>query len=71
MTDPEPPVKGSPLYTLPNVILTPHIAGSKDAECRRMGRAMVDELTRYLAGEPLKWAITPALAKNSSHRPPA
>ncbi len=58
VTDPEPPVPESPLYTLPNVILTPHIAGSMDSECRRMGQTMVEECRRYLAGEPLKWAIT-------------
>ncbi len=69
VTHPEPPVKGSALYKLPNVLLTPHIAGSKDNECRRMGRAMVEELDRYLAGEPLKWVVTPELAKRSSHRP--
>jgi phosphoglycerate dehydrogenase-like enzyme len=57
VTDPEPPVEGSPLYTLPNVILTPHIAGSMDAECRRMGQYMVEECRRYLNGEQLKWAI--------------
>lgn len=58
VTYPEPPVPGSPLYTLPNVVLTPHIAGSMDAECRRMGQYMIAELRRYLAGEPLRWAIT-------------
>ncbi|MEZ4615132.1 MAG: hydroxyacid dehydrogenase [Caldilineaceae bacterium] len=58
VTYPEPPVTGSPLYTLPNVILTPHIAGSMDAECQRMGQIVVDELRRYLAGEPLQWAIS-------------
>jgi phosphoglycerate dehydrogenase-like enzyme len=58
VTYPEPPKPGSPLYTLPNVILTPHIAGSLDNECQRMGRYMVDELERYLAGEPLQWAIS-------------
>lgn len=58
VTYPEPPVAGSPLYTLPNVILTPHIAGSLDAECQRMGQMVVDELKRFLTGEPLQWAIS-------------
>ena len=58
VTYPEPPVPDSPLYTLPNVVLTPHIAGSLDGECRRMGRYMVDELQRYLTGQPLRWQIT-------------
>lgn len=58
VTYPEPPVEGSELYTLPNAILTPHIAGSQDAECQRMGRFMVDELSRLLSGQTLKWALT-------------
>jgi len=58
VTYPEPPEPGSPLYTLPNVILTPHIAGSLCKECNRMGRYMVDELKRYINGEPLQWQIT-------------
>ena len=63
VTDPEPPVDGSPLYTLPNVILTPHIAGSMDTECRRMARFMIDDYKRYLAGEPLLWEISREKAK--------
>jgi phosphoglycerate dehydrogenase-like enzyme len=65
----EPPPTDSPLYTLPNVMLTPHIAGSVGTECRRMGRCMVEELQRFLDGEPLRWPVTPELAAYSSHRP--
>lgn len=58
VTHPEPPAADSPLYTLPNVTMTPHIAGSMDNECRRMGRYMVQEFQRYLKGEPLRWSIS-------------
>lgn len=71
VTDPEPPIPGSRIFDLPNVILTPHIAGSMDRECQRMGRLMVDELRRYLAGEPLRHEITAKIASHSIHRPVA
>ena len=58
VTDPEPPDPDSPLYRLPNVVLTPHIAGSLDGECARMGLYMTEELERFIAGEPLKWAVS-------------
>ena len=41
VTFPEPPVEGSPFYTLPNVFLTPHIAGSAGDEVARMGEQMM------------------------------
>lgn len=53
VSDPEPPAPDSPLRRLPNIVLTPHIAGAFNRECRRLGRAMVGELERYLRGEPL------------------
>jgi phosphoglycerate dehydrogenase-like enzyme len=43
---------------MPNVVLTPHIAGSQDRECRRMGRLMLDEFDRWVRGENLKWSIS-------------
>jgi len=58
VTYPEPPEPDSPLYTLPNVALTPHIAGAMGEECRRLGQAMVAELKRYLKDEPMKWELT-------------
>jgi phosphoglycerate dehydrogenase-like enzyme len=58
VTDPEPPSPGSPLLRLPNVVLTPHIAGAIGLERRRLGRGMVEELRRYIRGEPLRWELT-------------
>lgn len=60
VTNPEPPEPNSRLYDLPNVMLMPHIAGSQGNECRRMGRLVVDELRRYVAGLPLEHEITRA-----------
>jgi phosphoglycerate dehydrogenase-like enzyme len=53
VTDPEPLPSGSVLYDLPNVMITPHIAGSLDSEIRRMTDAALDELERLLSGRPL------------------
>lgn len=58
VTSPEPPPPDSLLYDLPNVFLTPHIAGSMGPECRRMGWAMVEEFGRFARGEPLRFALT-------------
>lgn len=58
VTDPEPAASDSPLRSLPNVVLTPHIAGSLGAERRRLGRLVVSELRRFVAGKALRWEIT-------------
>ncbi|GAB4084228.1 hydroxyacid dehydrogenase [Myceligenerans cantabricum] len=51
VTDPEPLPAASVLYDLPNVMITPHIAGSLGTETRRMTAAALDELERYVRGE--------------------
>ena len=58
VTNPEPPVEGSELYTLENVILTPHSAGSSGFEVRRMAQYMIDESKRYFAGIPCIYEVT-------------
>ena len=58
VTFPEPPADDSPLWTMDNVLLTPHMAGSMGHERQRMGHYMVGELQRYLDGEPLHYRIS-------------
>ncbi len=58
VTWPEPPAPDSPVWTLPNLWLTPHLAGSLGHECGRMGEYMVDEFQRFLKGEPMRWQVT-------------
>ena len=63
VTYPEPPVEGSPLYTMPNVVLTPHIAGSLGDECYRMGQFAIEECRRFLAGRELLWSVSQKMAE--------
>ena len=49
--DPEPLPAESPLYDLPHVVLTPHIAGSLGNEVGRMGELAVTEVERFVGGE--------------------
>ena len=65
----EPPAPHSRIYTLPNVLHTPHIAGSVGGECRRMGHQMTEELGRYVRGEPLVSAIDFNRVDHTSNQP--
>ncbi|GDY13086.1 glycerate dehydrogenase [Planctomycetota bacterium] len=57
VTQPEPPAAGSELLRLPNVWLTPHLAGSINDEIRRMGKLAIDECLRILAGQPAQHRV--------------
>lgn len=49
VTWPEPPEDDSPFYSMPNVFLTPHMAGSSGDEVQRMGEAMLEEFKVWRA----------------------
>lgn len=55
----EPPKSDSDFFKLPNIILTPHIAGSMSNEVRRMAELMVNEFDNYINGRALEYEITP------------
>ncbi len=61
VTDPEPPKDDHPFRTLPNVILTPHIAGLATNGRKRIGRYVLDELKRYFAGEKLDGEVVKSM----------
>jgi phosphoglycerate dehydrogenase-like enzyme len=61
VTDPEPPPTTSPLWDLDNVVLTPHVAGSRGMELRRIGQEVVAEVERLVRGEPLRYSVPPHL----------
>jgi phosphoglycerate dehydrogenase-like enzyme len=52
VTDPEHLPADHPLRTLPNVFLTPHLAGSEGTELARLTDHVVEEIRRWVAGEP-------------------
>ena len=57
VTDPEPLPPGHPLFLLPNVVVTPHLAGAMGTEVAALGDFAIDEVERYLKGLPLLGAV--------------
>ncbi len=52
--DPEPPPPDSCLFTTPNLVLSPHLAGASRETAERAARIAAGEVGRYLRGEPLR-----------------
>ncbi|MFC8230238.1 hydroxyacid dehydrogenase [Streptomyces sp. NPDC057287] len=58
VTDPEPLPVDHPLLHLPNVLLTPHLAGTEGADLHSMGRFAAAELHRLAAGLPFRGLVS-------------
>jgi phosphoglycerate dehydrogenase-like enzyme len=58
VTDPEPLPEGHPLWTCPNLLVTPHVGGASSAMEPRAHRLVRDQLARFAAGEPLANVMT-------------
>ena len=57
VTEPEPLQPGDVLYGLPNVQLTPHIAGSMGTELYRMTALALDEIEHLAQDTPFRFAV--------------
>ena len=58
VTEPEPLPADDPLRKLPNVVLTPHLAGTQGTELGRMTDFVAEEIRRWAHGEPAHNGIT-------------
>jgi phosphoglycerate dehydrogenase-like enzyme len=59
--DPEPLEKDSPLWKMPNVLITPHNAGGYIRHPEKATAFFCENLRRYIHGEPLLNHITPEM----------
>jgi phosphoglycerate dehydrogenase-like enzyme len=53
VTDPEPLPEGHALWSLPNCLITPHVAGYGPTAMAALGARVRENVRRYCSGEPL------------------
>jgi phosphoglycerate dehydrogenase-like enzyme len=58
VTDPEPLPAGHPLWTLPGVLVSPHVGGNTSAFLPRARRLVEEQMRRFAAGEPLASVVS-------------
>ena len=61
VTDPEPLPEGHPLWSCPNLLITPHIGASSPHFARNALRVAAEELRRYMNSEPLHNVVQAAV----------
>lgn len=63
VTDPEPLPPGHPLWSAPNLLITPHVAGASVRWINRAYKLAGDQIRRYAAGEPLLNVVSGEIAE--------
>ncbi|GAA3829261.1 2-hydroxyacid dehydrogenase [Nocardioides panacisoli] len=58
VVDPEPLPEGHPLWSAPNLLISPHVGGASSAMWPRAHRLVRDQLHRFAAGAPLANVMT-------------
>ncbi len=58
VTSPEPPAPDSPLWTLPNLVVSPHIGGTIGDEVVRLADCAIAEFEAWTAGRDLRHRVT-------------
>jgi phosphoglycerate dehydrogenase-like enzyme len=61
VTDPEPLPEGHPLWSCPNLLITPHVGASTPQFTPRALKTAAEELRRYMKGEPLQNIVQAAV----------
>ncbi len=58
VTSPEPLPPSHEAWQSPHIFITPHIAGPTEQTLRRMATYAIDEIERYVSGQPLKYEVS-------------
>lgn len=59
VTDPEPLPDGHPLWSLPNCLVTPHVANTAEMAQPHLAARITENVRRFGAGEPLLGLVDP------------
>jgi phosphoglycerate dehydrogenase-like enzyme len=61
VTDPEPLPDGHPLWSMPNCIITPHVANTPEMAQPLLAARIAENVRRWGSGEPLIGLVDPSV----------